>query len=617
MQGIKARWALVLLVTVLSIGAGAVAALVAPMVYVGTATLALRWVGAQPGVAELANVRYLAREAESVAVLVERPSVVERASRDVGLELETEDALRAVSAEVPLDSQLVKVSAEADTPERAAAFATSVAETLVIDANEEGFAPDAEAFMVLSAVPPTSYSEPRLMLYLIAGLLAGLVAGIAASSVLFLSERRTVPVSASARVAPGEERRWKALQTPHLVWVLVVAASIPWRTDTFYEGGADPVVIAKAGLSLVALGISAWAAFRAPHRYPLPATPVLLLLVYVAVTLVGGLANDAIVPSAVVAVRVAILAAAVCLLAVTTPAFQLFRALIQVLGISVALSALSGMPSYSGRLSGVMPPMVHNLLAMLTCIVAIWLLSKILTGKDTFWELFGLGGCLLVIFLTGSRTSLGAFAAAAAAMVLRMTALRMRTVALIALSLPVVTFIVLGTNLLQEVLTRGGNEDVGSLSNRTIAWNAAFSMERDGWQTWFGQGLAQKKISVPGQWWDTQMLDSSWVSALVQGGYLGTAVVILLATITLLRALFGPRQDGPLWFGLAFYLVFTGFLESGLFDGTVQFMVFLVAALGAFSAQRRTTHQRPSVLEPAGRPMAEATSAGRGSAIEP
>ena len=78
-----------------------------------------------------------------------------------------------------------------------------------------------------------------------------------------------------------------------------------------------------------------------------------------------------------------------------------------------------------------------------------------------------------------------------------------------------------GTTLIASVFTRGGSEDLSNLSNRTIAWEAAGDMDRDGWQRWFGQGLAQKEISVPGQWWDTQMLDSTWVSALVQGGYLG------------------------------------------------------------------------------------------------
>ncbi len=107
------------------------------------------------------------------------------------------------------------------------------------------------------------------------------------------------------------------------------------------------------------------------------------------------------------------------------------------------------------------------------------------------------------------------------AMVFRTTALRTRTFVLLAFRLPGLVYLALGTDVLSSVLNRGGGEQVATLSNRTIAWQAAFNLNRDVWQTWFGQGLAQKKISVPGQWWDTQLLDSSWISALVQGGYLG------------------------------------------------------------------------------------------------
>ncbi|NHB84220.1 hypothetical protein G7085_05165 [Tessaracoccus sp. HDW20] len=200
-------------------------------------------------------------------------------------------------------------------------------------------------------------------------------------------------------------------------------------------------------------------------------------------------------------------------------------------------------------------------------------------------------------------------------MLLRVTALRVRTIALAALALPLLTLVALGTDLLSSVFTRGGTESVSGFSNRSIAWEAAANLDRDGWGTWFGQGLAQKEISVPGQWWDTQMLDSSWVSALVQGGYLGVAIVALLTLMVLVRALFAPRSMGPVWLGLALYLAVGGFLESGLFDGTVQFMVFLVVSLTVFGARRGGGHQRPSTLEPAGRPMAEATSAGSASAM--
>jgi hypothetical protein len=252
-----------------------------------------------------------------------------------------------------------------------------------------------------------------------------------------------------------------------------------------------------------------------------------------------------------------------------------------------------------------------EVVALLSSVIAIWLLAKVLMAKDSLWELAALGGVFIVVVMTGSRTGIAALGAAGAAMILRMTALRMRSVSIIVLSFPPLTYLLLGTTLIASVFTRGGSEDLSNLSNRTIAWEAAGDMDRDGWQRWFGQGLAQKEISVPGQWWDTQMLDSTWVSALVQGGYLGLATVVLLMLLALTHALFAPRAVGAAWFGLLVYLALGGFLESGLFDGTVQFLVFLVAALGAFDGY----HQRPRTVDPAGRPMAEATSDGSGSAM--
>jgi len=205
-----------------------------------------------------------------------------------------------------------------------------------------------------------------------------------------------------------------------------------------------------------------------------------------------------------------------------------------------------------------------------------------MAGRESAWELLAGGGCRVVVLLTGSRTSLAALVVAAVIMAVRMTALRRRTLLLIAVSLPAIAYLVMGTDLLASVFNRGGEAKVATLSNRTIAWEAALQMDRDVWQTWFGQGLAQKTISVPGQWWDTQMLDSSYISALVQGGILGVILIVALAGSTLAYAGFSPRAKGATWLGLAAYSILDAFLESGLFDGSVQFMVFLVTALGAF-----------------------------------
>ena len=604
LRAVCVRWVRVAIAVVLGVGAAGLVAMTVPKTYVATATIALRWIGPNPGVAELANARYLTREAQTVALLAGRLDVLEMAAALLDDPVDGGALVGRVEATVPLDSQLVRVAGAAEHPGEAAELATKTAEAMVLVSAGGATSEHVDTVLAVEARNPVGPVAPRLLLYLVFGALAGAVAGIV--GVIVTAWR---PSAASTR--PEMSFAQATIQPAHAVWALLVAAAIPWRVGSFYEGGMDPVVVAKAGLSVVALGASAVIAARAKPQLAVAALPPLLVALYIGVTLVGGVANDVIAPSLVVAVRMAILAASICLLAVARPPHELARTLVHVLAALTTVGALSGLSSFSGRLRGVYPVLNPNLLAMLASVVAIWLLAKVLTGTDRLWELGAVGACVLVVVLTGSRTSLAALGVAVAAMCLRLTAVRMRTVALAVLTIPPFTYLVLGTGLLESLFQRGGEENVSSLSNRTIAWTAAVDMERDGWQTWFGQGLAQKTVPVAGQWWDTQMLDSSWVSALVQGGYFGLAIAAVLTVVAMVRAFFAPRGEGPVWLGLTLYVALGGFLESGLFDGTVSFMVFLVAALGAFAA----AHQRPRTFDPAGRPIADATSAGKASAI--
>lgn len=587
LAALRARWLVVLLAVVLGGGLGVGAALVAPKAYVATATVLLRWTGPGAGVAEPSNVRYVTSRTSTYALLTEQAVVLEDAIRRSGLDLTVGEARNRVESEAPSGSQIIKIHGWYGNPQDAArlADATAIALAHEISREEVGspFQPgNLDAVVAVVAAHPRTAATPRIGLYLVAGTVAGVVVGVLGALVLtYLAMRGQPRPPLDIPTAPPTTRR---VTGAHVVWALLIAATIPWRNDTFYEGGADPVVLAKAAISVAALGISLWVFRRTPHRHPLPAAPVLLLLAYLAVTVIGGLANQDVVASAVVAVRVVILITSICFLAAAYGPTYLLRALVHVLGALALLGALSGLTNFSGRLGGLLPPLNPNLLAILTSIVFIWLLARILAGRDRAWEFFAVGGCLTVVFLTGSRTSLAALVVAALIMMFRVTAIRGRTIVLISASLPVLAYLILGTDMLSSVFNRGGGAQVATLSNRTIAWEAALSMDRDVWQTWFGQGLAQKKITVPGQYWDTQLLDSSWISALVQGGNLGLALVVVFALATLLGAAFSSRSKGSVWLGLAVFTILGGFLESGLFDGTVQFMVFLVTALGAFGS---------------------------------
>jgi hypothetical protein len=166
---------------------------------------------------------------------------------------------------------------------------------------------------------------------------------------------------------------------------------------------------------------------------------------------------------------------------------------------------------------------------------------------------------------------------------------------------PLVAYVVLETDLLRSVLERGGSENVTTLSSRTIAWNAAFEMDRPWLQTWFGEGLSVKQIPVPGQYWSTQLLDSSWVSAFVQGGYLGIALVGVWSLALVVACLRAGRTWRPLLTGLLVFVLGRSFLESGLFDASASFITFILvsfAALDLTGTTRRVTATVPDEPRP-------------------
>jgi hypothetical protein len=183
-----------------------------------------------------------------------------------------------------------------------------------------------------------------------------------------------------------------------------------------------------------------------------------------------------------------------------------------------------------------------------------------------------------ITWLTGSRTGLAALLLAC----LLVVALAPRLlpggfVALLA-SVPLAFYLVGFTGLFAAYFGRGGSENITTLNSRTIAWGAAFLADTDFWQQWFGGGLSVKVVPVTGAW-ESQVLDSTWVSTYVQGGFVGLAVVSVWALTTLWRALAAPVSHRGLWVGLAVYAVLRSVLETGLLDSYALFLVILVPSL--------------------------------------
>jgi hypothetical protein len=141
------------------------------------------------------------------------------------------------------------------------------------------------------------------------------------------------------------------------------------------------------------------------------------------------------------------------------------------------------------------------------------------------------------------------------------------------------------TGAVAGFLARDG-DGVSTLESRFIAWEAAVSWAQSAWQQFFGGGLAVKIIHVEGQWWDTQPLDSSWASLLVQNGYVGLIAAAGWAAWVLLRSQGAPRPHRVLFLGLWVFLVGRSLVESGLFDATPAFLLFLAVSLLAEGGSR-------------------------------
>jgi hypothetical protein len=114
-----------------------------------------------------------------------------------------------------------------------------------------------------------------------------------------------------------------------------------------------------------------------------------------------------------------------------------------------------------------------------------------------------------------------------------------------------------------------------------IAWDAALNMAESPTQTLFGQGLDFKVIPVAGQWWRTQVLDSSFVSAYIQAGLIGVVVTAVLVIYTATQALKNASPANHLWLALLVYIVGTSVFETGLIDTSPTFIVFMVVSMGA------------------------------------
>ena len=338
-------------------------------------------------------------------------------------------------------------------------------------------------------------------------------------------------------------RRRRLPVAPYFVFLVLIGGTIPWQSKSYFEGGLDPIALAKAALSLLALGCAVLVTLGRPAR-ELPASPLMFLLVYLACSVVGAWSTGYLIPSMVIVVRVVLLAATVIVLSRAFEGSTLLGSLIAALATFAVVGAATGIQTFAdkGRLAGGLPPLHPNELASMCAVVVLWCLWKIAAGQDSWLHLGAVAVAFGIMVATASRTPWIAMGVAALFLMFHAHSIRMRNLVLGLAALPVAWWVLSGTDLLRSLLLRGDEaSSVTTLSNRTIAWQAALAPKSSPWLEWFGGGLQMKRIDVPGQFWNQQILDSSWISALVQGGILGLGICV----IWLLRSLAASRLSRP------------------------------------------------------------------------
>lgn len=368
-----------------------------------------------------------------------------------------------------------------------------------------------------------------------------------------------------------------------LVCLVLLLAAVPWRRGAFYSGGTDGVVVAKAALTLLAMGLVLVAPQRGVPWSRLRAGPVPWLALYLGIATAGAfLAGDAL-PAVVLGARLTILTATLLLLFRRYPSDVVLSSLS---GAMLALGLFSGVTGLGSlatedRLYGGIPATNANEIALLVSIPLLCLGWRAVQRIARPVEVVAMAPLLGMLWLTGTRTGLAALVLGLLLLVAMAPRVPTAVAAVCLLAIPAVVYVAYWTPLLSSYLTRGDSEDLITLNSRTVAWQAALDYPDTSVERLLGQGLALKVIPVSAMYRSEQMLDSTWVSALLQAGVLGTVALGLLLVTTLARVLAMASPLRSLLLATLVMLSVTSVLESGMFDTSVSFIAFFAFAMPA------------------------------------
>jgi len=398
---------------------------------------------------------------------------------------------------------------------------------------------------------------------------------------------------------------------PYLIWFLVLASLVSWRRDVFFSGSLDPVVVAKAIVGSAAFLLALFAPTRTSVRAPVGMTAIIMVVFYAVLSIAGGYAAASPVAALVVAIRLLLLTATVVLVVRHYSARAVLRSLLAIMAIIAIITSFIGFGSVlgGGRLTGNLPPLNPNDLALLSAVPAIGLVYEMLV-ETRAWTFRLPILVLLVTFvvLTGSRTGLLSMVIGALLVLLHAGRARLRTILLLIAAVPIGFAVLAFTNVLTSIIQRGDSSpaDLLTLTARTNAWQSVFAIPIDSWERWIGSGLGLRQVAVTGQYWDQQVIDSSWISALAQVGIVGVVLLGALVVCTVVWSLRAKRLRA-FTTPLLVFLLIRSFLESGLLDVNVTFVVFFTVALlvemDPRTSNRGAFEQRAGVTSAQRRPL--------------
>lgn len=382
-------------------------------------------------------------------------------------------------------------------------------------------------------------------------------------------------------------------------WLVLLSTLVRWRLREFYAGGVDPVVAMKGLLGVAALGMAFSAMLRSPIRRPVGTRSAWLVLIYVTAATLGGWAAGDAIPTAVLAVRVMVVAATVYLLLIAYPVAEILRTLFTAMVALAAFGSVTGVGSVlsGGRLSGGIPPMQSNEIALLITPAMIGLAWRVLHHRAKSYDLPALVALLGVLWLTGSRTTLAAVMVALVVLIVQVKRVSFGSIFVAVAAIPAVAILIFTTNLVTGFVERDGTGNVGTLNSRTIAWNSAFTMPKDFWQSWFGGGFTMMTVPVSGTYWDTQVLDSSWVSGYVQAGAIGMGIMAAMFAFSLISASRARRAARALWTAQLVNILIDSITKSGLIGWHVLFVTFFVTVVLSEYPVRSSRRLRQSSVE--------------------